>query len=244
MSSKRPNIDPSLYKLDDADMQGVASSQVEETPLEQVRREFDSFEPIDLNSQTHRDEMMKMFPLWLVDDASHDDLELFLKISRYDTYYKTFVVGVFETRETELTLVSYKRRRLHDIKWHTRKGTHPNNIPFIRILDEQFPLYFVEGHHDMATAILLGINFVMVPSAGFRLSGYPSLKDVIENKDLIFLVEDERAHKCMRTLAEIFSESARSIRLKVLGEGTSKLDLSDYVEQHNSITEVKDGLQD
>lgn len=243
MSSIRPNIDPKLYRINDTEMQGPVGSKTEETSLEQVRKEFDSFVPIDPNSQIHKNEMMEMFPLWLIEEAASNSIELFLQIGRYDTHYKTFVVGIFENGEPDSTLLSYKRRRMHKVKWHTRKGTHPNNIPFVRILGDESPVFFVEGHHDMLTAILLGIDFVMVPSAGFKLSGYPSLQDVIIDRDIIFLVEDEQAHKCMRALAEAFSTSARSIRLKTLGEGTSKLDLSDYVDLHKNSTEAKDGLQ-
>ncbi len=240
----RSNINESFPRINNTISHGYTQTQIEKTSHEQLNKEFDSFVAIDMNNQIHRKEMMLMFPFWLIEEARSEDIELFLQISRYDTYYQTFVVGVFEKRKSELALISYKRRRLYDIKWHTRKGTHPNNVPFIRILEEKSPLFFVEGHHDMLTAILLGISFIMVPSAGFKLAKYPSLESEIKNKDIIFLVEDKQAYKCMCTLAKTFSRSAKSIRLKTLGNGILKLDLSDYTEQHQNIMEVKDGLQD
>ncbi len=244
MSKIRPNIDPSLYKIDGADTQSAARSRKQDISTAQLQKEFDAFERIDLKNKVHREELQRICPFWLIESAQKADLELFSMIGRYDELKKTFVVGIFENKGLESTLVSYKHRRMGEIKWCTRKGTHPNHLPLMRLRDDNETLYIIEGHHDMLTAILLGIDFVMLPTAGFKLQHYPQLLQTVQGRDIVFLVEDEHAHKCMEALAVAFAENAASIRLKALGDDESKMDLSDYVETCQSIEEVKNGLQD
>jgi len=59
----------------------------------------------------------------------------------------------------------------------------------------------------------------------------------------VFLVEDEPAYKCMRRLSKSFAETANSIVLKQLGNTGMKVDLTDYIQQFNSIEEANNGLQ-
>jgi hypothetical protein len=243
MHKLQPNLDPTLYKIDGADTHSDVRSYKQEVSTEQLLKEFNAFERIDLKNSVHKQELQQMFPSWLIEDTTQTDLELLCKIGRYDKNKRTFVVGIFENRGLETVLISYKHRRVGDAKWYSRAGTHPNHLPLMRLRNESEVLYIIEGHHDMLTAILLGIDFIMLPTASFKLSHYPQLVQMVRERDVLFLVEDERAHRCMSALAVAFAEHATSIRLRLMGDGVSKLDLSDYVETCKSIKEVKDGLQ-
>jgi hypothetical protein len=152
------------------------------------------------------------------------------------------VAGIFNNDGDDLRfeLISYKRRRMGKIKWMTRKGTHPNNMPFVRIYRDDTPIYVVEGHHDMLTAILLGLDFVMLPTAGFRDANI--IKNALLDANVVFIVEDERAYHCMFGLALKIEDIARRITLVELSN-KQKYDLSDFVMSKNSIEEVIDELK-
>jgi len=237
MSKLTPNIDISLFKLDGFDTATYSSSSEEDICLKQLQKEFDTFEHIDYSKQRHKKELLAMFPEWLIENANPIDRELFQFMSRYDKKHNTFVAGIFNNSGDDLRfeLISSKRRRVGKIKWMTRKGTHPNNMPFVRIYRDDTPIYVVEGHHDMLTAILLGLDFVMLPTAGFRDADI--IKNALLDANVVFIVEDERAYHCMFGLALKIEDIARRITLVELSD-EQKYDLSDFVMSKNSIEEV------
>ncbi len=159
---------------------------------------------------------------------------------KYDSKNKTAVVGCFRNSPLKFELISYKRRRFYGKKWITRKGTHPNGTPFIRIYSDDRTVYIVEGHHDMLTAVLLGLDFIMIPTAGFKDATL--IKNEVVGRDVVFIVEDRPAFLCMSKLALAIEEVASSVVLKQLVQG-QKFDLSDYVMTKNSIVEVHNGLK-
>ena len=244
MSKLIPNINVSLFKLDGVDTSTYRSSSEEDICLKRLQKEFDAFERIDLQNDSHRKELNKMFPEWLMMQSSDLNIKRLMAMSRYDSKNNTYVGGCFENTPEYCNLVSFKKRRLAIGKWITRKGTHPNSSLFIIIYPDGKPIYFIEGIHDSHTATLLGINFVMIPYAGYKNQDSTLIQKEVTGRDVIFLVEDKAAYTCMLRLAKQIEDNAKSIKLKHLGNTDRKIDLSDYVKNFKSIKEVTDGLQD
>lgn len=244
-----PNgFNPKKFKIDDKIMnQNVntfsTKNSVQISKLE-LLNEFNNFEKIDFTNFEHQNELLKMFPNWLLDEAYDTDKELFLSMCKYDRKNKTFIAGCFDS---SLNLISYKYRHapwIQGKKWITRQGTSPNSKLFPRIYTDKETIYFLEGHRDALTAVLLGLDFIMIPFAGYRYrdnDSYPLIKELHE-RNIIFIIEDQCAYKCMRLLAQQLSVTANKIILKQLGS-KNKMDLSDYVQKFNSIEEVLHELQ-
>jgi hypothetical protein len=247
MSKVKPNIDLSLYKIDVEDTSLGTSSfpkrkEKENISLVQLRNEFDGFSHINMVNPRHRQEIMSMFPDYLIEQANPDDMELFLSMSRFDSRNNTFVVGCFDNKLMDFQLVSYKHKMLGGVKWRTRGGTSPNGVALVRIYSDNDPIFVLEGHKDSLTAILLGLNFIMLPYAGYRNLEPVGLQEEVRDRSVVFLVEDKQAFDCMNKLAKPLSETAKSIVLKQLGDTGMKVDLSDYVQQFNSINGAYNGL--
>ncbi len=242
----KPNIDLSLYKIDVRDIGLCTSflmSSKENISLFQIRKEFDNFHHIDIVNPRHDKEIKTMFPKYLLEQANSNDMELFLSMSRFDSKNNTFVVGCFDNKPINFQLISYKYKMLGGVKWRTRGGTSPNGTALVRIYSDQEPVFVLEGHKDSLTAILLGLDFIMLPYAGYRNPEPIDLQKEVLGRDVVFLVEDEPAYKCMTRLSKPFAETADSLVLKQLGEAGMKVDLSDYVQRFNSIKEVANGLR-
>lgn len=243
-----PNINPSLYKLDAVQVMHKGnflskSKESQTVPLIQVKHEFDSFEKIDMRNKEHKNEILSMFPTYLINDADQADKDLFRAMSRYDKRNHTFVVACVDT-SSGFTVIAHKWKDKDKVKWRTRSGTHPNNTPFVRIFTDNEPIMVIEGHKDSLTAILLGLDFIMLPYAGYKISDPSYLQKEVKDRKVVFLVEDEAAYKCMTNVAVQISDTAKSILFKQLGCTDTKVDLSDYVQEFNTIQEVIDGLRD
>lgn len=217
------------------------SKKIEETiPLEQLVAEFDSFEKLTFSNRFHRDELTEICPFWLYKQADSSDLDLFQAMTRFDDGSKTLITGCYETNDIDFNLISYKYRRLGKIKWCTRKSTHPNAFPFIRIFSNKEPIFIVEGHHDALTAILLGLDFIMLPTASFK--NQDLFAEELNNREVVFIVEDSQAYYCMLTIAQQLTQHAKKIELIQL-QKKQKMDLSDFCFLHRDIEEVQNGLR-
>ena len=244
----RPDINPSLYRLDDgkAMQEGDSLIQIKDSQkvsLINVKREFDSFEQINMEDEKHKREILSMFPDYLVNDADQADKDLFHAVSRYDKHNHTFVVGCFDNKIMDFQLISYKYKFLGGVKWRTKGGTSPNGTALVRIYSDDDPIFVLEGHKDSLAAILLGLDFIMLPYAGYRNLEPVDLQKEVLGRDVVFLVEDKQAFDCMKKLSRSLSETASSIVLKQLDDTRMKVDLSDYVQQYNNIKEASDGLR-
>jgi len=244
MSTPKPNINASLYKLDSGQTRDRGHTKTS-TPLspEQLTREFNGFEPINKNDSRHNGALLELFPSYLIESCDDADWKFFESISRFDRENDTFVAGCFDNQPLAFKLISFKWRYKDGIKWKTRAGTSPNNTPLIRIYTDNETVYVIEGHRDALTAVLLGLDFIMIPYAGFRLNEPTALQNDVRGRELVFLVEDKPAHECMTQVAEHLKETAGAISLIGLNEAEKKMDLSDYVQQFNSIREVINGLR-
>ena len=214
-----------------------STKETESVSLQDVEEEFKAFEPVTF--KRHHKELLELMPEWIYLNAHKTDVELFTSMLRYDTRNRTLVTGVYNNSDLEFKLISYKRRRFLGGKWITRKGTHPNNTPLIRVFTDDRPIYIIEGHHDTLTAILMGLDFIMIPTSGYKDA--EPLRGVVTGSDIVFLVEDDKAYKSMLLLAKELSTVAKSIRLKQFSK-EGKLDLSDYCFNCKDKEEVLHGL--
>ena len=244
MSKLKPKIDTTLFKMTHEQMNtGKSVGSTPLVPLHRVEKEFDIFEEIDISDENHRRALHELFPPYLISQRDNVDWELFLSMSRYDRRNQTFIAGCFDNQPLDFKLISHKLQFKDGVKWKTRAGTSPNGTPFVRIYTDSEIIYIPEGHRDSLTAVLLGLDFIMIPYAGFRLKEPSELQSEIRNRDLVFIVEDEAAYKCMTKVAEHLKETAKSICFIELIDTDEKVDLSDYVKNFKTIQEVIDGLQ-
>lgn len=215
----------------------------DEIPSEILDIEFNKFERIDFDNSTHKKELQYMFPGWLLETSHRVDMDLFIIMCRYDKENNTFVTGCFRNDPLDFRLISYKRKWYMGSKWRTRKNTHPNGTPFVRIFTESNIIFVLEGQKDSLSGILLGLDFIMLPYAGYRNSNPVELQKEVAGRDVIFLVEDKAAYECMKRLVPAFEVTANSVVLRQLDGKGNKVDLSDYVHKFNNIQEVISGLQ-
>ena len=248
MSSLKPNIDPEKFRINGLEFGDTYdpdySGKIYEPTREKLQAEFDDFEQIDPNKPEHSRELNAVGPKWLFEEANPTRKALFFEMVRYDPKHKTLVTGCYNGDPADLDLISYKHRRFGNIKWRTRVDIMFFWVPLIRVYSDTGKIFFIEGHHDALTALLLGIDFVMVPSSGYRCSNPEILNGIVKGMDIVFLVEDKPAYVCMFRLAEQLRESAYSVTIKLLGKAgiDNKVDLSDLVQSCSSQSEVYDEL--
>ncbi len=191
------------------------------------------------NPQTFKDEDFKaealeIVPMWVWQESTQYARDLFRELVIFDG--ETLVIKIFDY---DGNLISYKRRRDGDTKWKSAYGTHPNGQCMISITEKNFPVYIVEGHHDMLTSILLGLNVLMVPTVGYKSFTKHEL-NLLMGKD-VYLVPDLKKDNtkgidCMRNLGDQL-EASNHVKiiyldsfLKVNGISVpDSLDLSDAV---------------
>lgn len=218
----------------------VKSEPIKESSIspEILLAEFDKFDVIQWDNEAHKKELLELAPEWLYKEANKEDLAFFLSVVRYDKQHNTLVSKWLDNKPFSYDFITYKHRRKGQNKWVNRAGTHPNSTVFGRTLKESDVCYIVEGMHDALTAILLGINFVALPTTSY--SNYEAFKTQFDGaKKVIYIAEDVQGYKCMKTLDAI--EKGQILSLTQSKE--TKVDLSDFVMSKKSICEVIDGLQ-
>jgi DNA primase len=209
-----------------------------EVSREQLQKEFDNFETINPADAEHKEELLSINPYWLYDEAHKDDIQLFLSCTRYDRRNKTLVAGWYENSLLNFEMVTYKRRRLNGGKWINRKGTHPNQTAFNRIYADDKPVYIVEGARDALTSILLGLNFIAIPTTSFK--NIEAIQSLLKPHDRVILIcEDLQGYKAMSNLSQNIPNSRL---VTFVSSPSEKIDLSDYVNKNNSIKGVLDAI--
>ena len=142
----KPNINLSLYKLDYGESMQEGDSLIQakdfqKVPLTKLKREFNSFEQINLKNEEHKREILSMFPDYLINNADQADKDLFHAMSRYDKHNHTFVVGCFDNKIMDFQLISYKYKFFGGVKWRTKGGTSPNGTALVRIYSDDDPIF-------------------------------------------------------------------------------------------------------
>jgi len=249
--SLKPNIDVSIYKLDD---------EVKNSPIyngtqthkshEQVKKDIknylswlDSFSEKfhTFKHKPYKDEALAIAHLWIFNQATKEALKTFKKLTTFDFKSSTIIIKIFNYDDE---VISYKRRRFNGKKWVSKKGTHPNSQCIMNISLNGYPVYIIEGHHDALTATLLGLNFIMIPTSSYKKFTDYEL-DALIGCDVFFLPDlpDPNSIKNMRILAEQIEDIANvtaviSLKAFLQSEKIShegKLDLSEAVEYFSSI---------
>lgn len=209
-------------------------AEVIEISSEQLQKEFDSFERIDIKNTKHYTELLNVIPYWLYETANKEDLALFTTITRYDSKNDTLVSGWYENSLIDFKMITYKRRRLYGDKWRNRKSTHPNQVSFSRIYDEAKPIFIIEGMRDALTAVLLGLNFIAIPTTSFN--NFDDINQAIKPTDeVIFICEDMQGYASMSYLSGFIPKSRL---LTFIRNKDEKIDLSDFVMSRCSVLEV------
>lgn len=207
---------------------------------EQLLKEFSSFEELNTSNTEHLEELLSAFPEYLLSTENKSNVEIFLTYARYDNKNKTLVMAWFNSRPTSFNIATYKRRRLNGAKWVNRKGTHPNNTVFSRIHKGGKKIYIVEGARDALTSILLGLNFIAIPTTSFNNT--EAIQALISQDDeVIFICEDMQGYKAMKSLSERLHAKKASLKTFITSKD-QKIDLSDFVMSCNSIKGAKDAI--
>lgn len=209
-----------------------------EISSERLQSEFNQFERLKKDNSKHLEELFNVIPEYVLREARKEDLKLFSKLVRYDNQNQTLVAGWYKNSLLNFEIVTYKRRRLHGGKWINRKGTHPNDTAFNRIYDDRKPVYIVEGARDALTSILLGLNFIAIPTTSFK--NIEAIQSLIKPEDkVIFICEDMQGYKAMSNLASAIPNSRLVTFVKSKDE---KIDLSDYVNSCKTIEWVHNAI--
>lgn len=183
-------------------------------------------------------EALAIVPMWVYKQSTQEAIKEFKYLTTYDFKNKTLVIKIHDYQGK---LISYKRRRYLTAKWITAKDTHPNNQCLISIKSDVNHIYIVEGHHDFLTAVLLGIDVLMIPTVNYKKFTEYELS-VLKNRDVILIADYDKNNsqgvECMIKLALQIDEVASAAKVFSLPKflesdnisftGT-KLDLSDVV---------------
>ena len=158
-------------------------------------------------------EALVVAPMWVWNQAKREDITLFKELTTFDSMNNTLVIKVHDYTGK---LISYKRRRFRDHKWSSAKGTHPNKQCMVSIPSSSESVYIAEGHHDLLTAILLGLNVLMIPTVGYKVFNAHELA-LLKGRDVVFLPDlkrgDTKGRDVMKLLAEQANESAKSVNV-------------------------------
>jgi hypothetical protein len=111
----------------------------------------------------------KLIPLDYVKTANMEDKKAFYRAVKYDPKQDEPVVATF-TPAGEILTIRHRRYKVYDrvIKWKSLKNTEANKYCQIRITNDNDPVFIIEGTHDYITALLLGINFIALPSKHYK----------------------------------------------------------------------------
>ncbi len=202
--------------------------------LRRFDQSLQSFKNLD-----YAKEVLAIVPTWVWKHAGKTKINLFRELTTFDQDNKTLVLKIHDYSGK---IISYKRRRFKDRKWDTAYRTHPNSQCIVSIVDDREPVYILEGHHDLLTAILLGINVLMVPTVGYKVFNAHELS-VLSGKDVVFLpdmaINNTQSADAMEELYDQAESIAKSVNMisvaKILDHAnipfdSDKADLSEIVE--------------
>lgn len=228
-------------------MPAFSSRRAEPEPKRQAKTDFSSilssFEELTLRSQGHREEALAIAPAWLFKEAESSSIELLKDWTRYDQKNNTLVV-IIKNKEGEV--VGMKRRRYHIHgelkKWVAIKGSEVNHCQS-RVRTASGLVFIVEGIKDGLNALLLGWDFIALPSAGCQKFTQQEL-NLLMNRNVVLIADvDQPGISCMQALAKqidgyvesYFILDLRQFLSFVEASGfdpTKKIDFADAVRLH------------
>ena len=130
---------------------------------------WNRYKPLSsLNDEKAKEIINKLIPVEYFLTAGKEDKKAFLKAVRYDHKQDEPVVAAF-TPTGEIFTIRHRRYKTDDtaLKWKSLWRSNANKYTQIRIKNDD-PIFIIEGTHDYITALLLGINFIALPSKNYR----------------------------------------------------------------------------
>ena len=256
-----PNIDPSKHSLDKETLYSPLYNNAVEVDEAEVLPKVNRY-LYGLDARTgvlqtftnadYRSEALSLSPMWLWKDAHKEDIEYFRTLTTFDDQNKTIIMKL---HNYDGKLISYKRRRLGQGKWITAKGTHPNAQPIVRVRLDNKPIYVIEGHHDSLTSVLMGINFIMLPTVNYTQFTEQDVSMMID-REVIFMPDIGDGNKSIDAMLsmrdqvkDITSKTAIINLLTFLSSFNisythHKIDLSDLTTcWTHGLTSLKSSLQ-
>jgi DNA primase len=163
---------------------------------------FSRFQELTLKEVSHRQELEALCPLWLLQEADQESVALFRQRLRYDPANNTVV---FAIQNEHGQIVGAKRRRFQlgdDLKkWCAIKGSEAMHC-HVRVNAGNEPIFILEGVKDGFNGLLLGLNFIALPSAHYKAFNQNEL-DLLSGRDLVMVADvDSVGIECMERLAE------------------------------------------
>ena len=193
-----------LSKFDNIDIYKKEFKPLKKDTLtyRQIESIWKKCKPLSSISEKKAKEVInKLIPVEYFITAKKKDKKAFYNAVRYDPVQNEPVVATF-TPAGKILSIRHRRYKAGDrvIKWKSLKDTEANKYTQIRIKNND-PIFIIEGTHDYTTALLLGINFIALPSKNYKIFKSEELAllkakyDFIVIPDLDFKNEKDEKYK-------------------------------------------------
>ena len=168
----------------------------------QIKAIWDKYKSLSsLSEEKAKEVINKLIPVEYFITAKKEDKKAFYNAVRYDPRQDEPVVATF-TPAGEILTIRHRRYKTYDtiLKWKSLGKTEANKYAQIRIKNNA-PVFIIEGTHDYVTALLLGINFIALPSKNYKtfkdeeLALLKGRYDFIVIPDLDFENEEDEKYK-------------------------------------------------
>jgi len=222
----------------------------------QIKAIWDKYKPLpSLSEEKAKEVISKLIPLEYFLTAKKEDKKAFLNAVKYDPFQDEPVVATF-TPAGEILTIRHRRYKVREtiIKWKSLKATEANKYTQIRIKNND-PVFIIEGTHDYTTALLLGINFIALPSKNYKtfkdeelslLKGkydfviLPDLDFKNENDEKYKRFKEELANSLKALIPQLKPYTKRTITIWNLKERFSHFKGIDKVKDLSDLCEVSD----
>lgn len=200
--------------------------EITESRYREIVSDVNSFDPGTFKNQDYKTEALTIAPAFIWKEASSISIGLFQTFTAYDSINKTLVIKICDYQGK---LISYKRRRYKDQKWHSAYGTHPNKQCLLSIMDKTDTVYVVEGMHDYLTAVLMGLNVLAIPTVGYTKFNSTELQTLKDR--YVYFVPDLDVNKsigidCMLNLETQLKGVAIDTKVLIIKDVLDAMDIS------------------
>ena len=180
----------------------------------------------------------KLLPFEYYQTARKEDKKAFFNAVRYDPRQDEVVVATF-TPAGEILTIRHRRYKIKDtiIKWKSLKNTKANYYSQIRITNPQDPIFIIEGTHDYVSALLLGINFIALPSKHYKAFKEEELS-IFKGKNFDFVIIPDLDENTIKELELIYQPIFKG--LEPFAKSFSLWDLRKIFYYLKGIEKVKD----
>ena len=191
---------------------------------------------IDLNIDSHVEQLKTIAPLWVFKDASSDDINYFKSISRF-VDSKGTTTHRFPNSSNEFYTMKYRYyfddEQNKMIKWRTLPTTKSSYL-YSRLTGKD-TILVVEGARDYLTACLCGFDVLALYSKNYKFSDEDYL--LLQNKRVIFI--DDFGENIIKTIHDNFIGNKTYFNhnlMRTFSKCESK-DFSDYLYHFKSLEE-------